>query len=299
MPKPVVGFIGLGIMGRPMAIRLLEAGYELVVYDIDSKPEEALVARSAERGVSPKDVASRARVIITMLPDTQDVEQVVFGLEGVLGGIQEGSTLIDMSTISPLMAKRIAETAANAGFEALDAPVSGGDVGAQKGTLSIMVGGKQETFDTMLPILRVLGKNIVLCGENGAGQIVKACNQILVGVTIAGLAEALTLGSKAGVDPAKIVQVLSGGLARCGVLENRGMRMAEGDFEPGFRCRLHYKDLRIAISAGQDYGVSLSVTAIVHEMFKEMVLSGRGEYDHSGLLSLVQDRASINARKPR
>jgi 2-hydroxy-3-oxopropionate reductase len=297
MPKPTIGFIGLGIMGRPMASRLLEAGYPLVVHDINPDPVEALAALGAERADSAKDVASRAQVIITMLPDTPDVTDVVFGAAGLLEGIQPGATYIDMSTVSPSVAVRIGRAAAEAGFEALDAPVSGGDVGAQQGTLSIMVGGRAAVFEAMRPILDVMGKNVVLCGENGAGQIVKACNQILVGITIAGVSEALTLGAKAGVDPAKIVQVLGGGLARCGVLENRGMRMVAGDFEPGFRCRLHYKDMRIAVAAGQDYDVPLAVTAIVHEMFKEMVTSGRGDYDHSGLLSLVEDRAAVKARK--
>jgi 2-hydroxy-3-oxopropionate reductase len=207
--------------------------------------------------------------------------------------------LIDMSTVAPSMAQRIGVAAKQGGFAALDAPVSGGDVGARQGTLSIMAGGTQETFNAVLPIFEVMGKRVTLCGGHGAGQTVKACNQILVGITIAGVAEALTLGAKAGVDPAKIVEVLGGGLGRCGVLENRGMRMVEGDFAPGFRCRLHYKDMRIAVSAGQDFGVPLPVSALVHELFKETVLSGRGELDHSALLTLVEDRAGIKVRKQK
>ncbi|MGA2111611.1 MAG: NAD(P)-dependent oxidoreductase [Anaerolineales bacterium] len=295
--KPTIGFIGLGIMGQPMAQRLLDAGYTLTVHDVDSERAKALVVKGALRGASAKDVSTRTQVIITMLPDTPDVDQVVFGPQGILEGIRPGATLIDMSSIAPSMSRRIAAAAERAGFAALDAPVSGGDVGAQQGTLSIMVGGDEKTFDRMLPILQVMGKRIILCGGPGAGQTVKVCNQILVGITLAGVAEALTLGAKAGVDPAKIVEVLSGGLARCGVLENRGMRMLEGDFAPGFRCRLHYKDLRIAIAAGQDYAVPLPTTALVHEMFKEMVLSERGDLDHSGLLTLVEDRAGIKVRR--
>ncbi len=297
MAKPVIGFIGLGIMGRPMAGRLIDAGYPLVVYDVNAAPVEALVGQGAQRGASPQDVASRSEVIITMLPDTPDVEQVVFGPQGILDGIRPGAIYIDMSTIAPKTAVRIGQTADERGFQALDAPVSGGDVGAQQGTLSIMVGGRAETFDAARPIFEVLGKNVVLCGDHGAGQIVKVCNQILVGVTIAGVAEALTLGARAGVDPAKIVQVLSAGLARCGVLENRGQRMIEGDFAPGFRSRLHYKDMRIAVATGQDYGVPLPVAGLVHELFKELVVSGRGDLDHSGLLTLIEDRAGIQARK--
>jgi 2-hydroxy-3-oxopropionate reductase len=297
MAETTIGFIGLGIMGRSMASRLLEAGYPLVVYDINPQAVGALAGQGAARGSSAADVAARSQVIITMLPDTPDVEQVVFGEQGVLEGIQPGAALIDMSTIAPAMAQRIAQAAEAAGFAALDAPVSGGDVGAQQGTLSIMVGGSVEAFEAVLPILQVMGRRVVLCGGPGAGQTVKACNQILVGITIAGVSEALALGAKAGVDPAKIVEVLSGGLARCGVLENRGARMIDGDFAPGFRSRLHYKDMRIAVASGQDYGVPLPLTALVHELFKEMVLAGRGDYDHSGLLTLVEDRAQVKARR--
>jgi 2-hydroxy-3-oxopropionate reductase len=282
-----------------MAGRLLEAGYVLVVYDIDTQRMEDLVAKGAQRGTSPQVVAAHAQVVITMLPDTPDVEQAVFGPQGVLEGIKPGMILIDMSTVAPSMAQRIGVAAKQGGFAALDAPVSGGDVGARQGTLSIMAGGTQETFNAVLPIFEVMGKRVTLCGGHGAGQTVKACNQILVGITIAGVAEALTLGAKAGVDPAKIVEVLGGGLGRCGVLENRGMRMVEGDFAPGFRCRLHYKDMRIAVSAGQDFGVPLPVSALVHELFKETVLSGRGELDHSALLTLVEDRAGIKVRKQK
>ena len=291
-----IGMIGLGIMGMPMAGRLIAAGYPLVVYDIKPGAADALVAQGAQPGASPRDVAARADVIITMLPDSAEVEQAVFGEDGVLAGIRKGALLVDMSSISPKTAQKIGAAAEERGFEALDAPVSGGDVGAKGGTLSIMVGGKEETFQKMLPVFEVLGKKITLCGGYGAGQIVKACNQVLVGITIAGVAEALTLGAKAGVDPAVIVQVLGGGLARCGVLENRGGRMVTGDFAPGFRSRLHYKDMRIAMAAGQDIGVPLPLASLVHDLFKEMVIKGRGELDHTGLLTLIEERASTQAR---
>jgi 2-hydroxy-3-oxopropionate reductase len=201
-----------------------------------------------------------------------------------------------MSTITPAAAVRVAGALSEKGMRCLDAPVSGGDVGAQQGTLSIMVGGEPADFQEVKPIFDVLGKSAVLCGPNGAGQTVKACNQVLVAVTIAGVSEALVLGAKAGVDPAKIVQVLSGGLARCGVLENRGQRMVQGDFEPGFRIRLHYKDLNIVRQTSKDYGVPLPTTAAVHELFTTAMSQDRQELDHSGLLTVIEDLAGIEAR---
>ncbi len=295
MAKPTIGFIGLGIMGRPMSRNLLNAGYALVVYDIVKAAVDEIVAAGATAGSSAKDVAARSDVIITMLPDTPDVEKVALGEDGVLAGARPGSIYVDMSTISPVMAEKVAKAGKEKGMRVLDAPVSGGDVGAQKGTLSIMVGGDEATFNEVLPIFQVMGK-ATLCGGNGAGQVVKACNQVLVGVTIAGVAEALTLGAKAGVDPAKIVEVLSGGLARCGVLENRGKRIVQRDFAPGFRCRLHYKDMRIIVDAAQAYGVPLPIASQVHELFKRMVVSGRGEYDHTGLITAIEELAGIEVK---
>jgi len=286
-----VGFIGLGIMGRPMARNLMQAGNRLIVLDRNPAPVAELTSLGAEVAESPGLLASGSDAVITMLPDTPDVEEVALGPGGVLSGIRPGALYLDMSTVSPMLAERISEAGAAKGAAILDAPVSGGEVGAQKATLSIMVGGEEGAFERALPLLQAMGKNIVHCGGPGAGQIVKACNQILVALTIEGVAEALTLGARAGVDPAKIVQVLGAGLARCGVLETRGPRMIAGDFAPGFRSRLHYKDLRIALAAGQAYQSPLPATAIVHEMFKQMVVSGRGELDHTGLLDLLQEWA--------
>ncbi len=297
MGERTIGFIGLGIMGRPMAKNLLNAGYDLVVHDINREPVKELVRLGASEAFSPKEVAAQSDMIITMLPDSPDVELVALGSDGIMEGIRPGSIYVDMSTISPTVAVRIAEAGAKKGVMVLDAPVSGGDVGAQKGTLSIMVGGDEETFKEILPIFQVMGKNIVLCGGNGAGQTVKACNQILIAITIEGIAEALVLGAKAGVDPAKIVQVLSAGAARCGILEIRGERIVNRDFQPGFRCRLHYKDLRIAMAAGQAHEVALPVTALVHEMFKQMTLSGRGDLDNSGLITFVEDLSQIQVKR--
>jgi 2-hydroxy-3-oxopropionate reductase len=294
--KPVIGFIGLGIMGKPMSRNLLRAGYSLVVYDVVPASVEAIVAEGAQAGASSSEVAGRADVVITMLPDSPDVEAAYLGPDGVLEGARAGTILVDMSTISPTMAIRVADAAAAKGCAMLDAPVSGGDVGAQKGTLSIMVGGDPETFARVEAILQVMGKP-VLCGEKGAGQIVKACNQILVAVTLVGMSEALVLGAKAGVDPEKIVQVLSGGLARCGVLETRGMRVVQRDFDPGFRIRLHYKDLNIIREAGRAYGVPLPASALAHELFGAAMAAGRGELDHSGVVTVVEDLARTEVRK--
>jgi 2-hydroxy-3-oxopropionate reductase len=290
-----IGFIGLGIMGRPMAENLIRAGHHLIVLDRNPARAAKLAALGANAADSPAAAASPSDVVITMLPDTPDVESVVFDDRGVFEGIRPDSLYIDMSTVSPMLAKRMAEEGAAKGILVLDAPVSGGEAGAEKAALSIMVGGEAEAFQRALPILQALGKSIVHCGGPGAGQIVKACNQILVALTIEGVAEALTLGTKAGLDPATIVQVLGAGLARCGILETRGTRMIAGDFAPGFRSRLHYKDLRIALAAGQAYECPLPGTSTAHEMFKQMVISGRGELDHTGLLDLLQGMARAGA----
>ena len=296
MAKPTIGFIGLGIMGRPMSKHLLAAGYELVVHDVNREAVADVVAAGASEAGSAKEAAEKSTLIITMLPDSPDVEAVALGAGGLVEGVSEGDIHVDMSTIAPSTALAVGEAMAQKGAKCLDAPVSGGDVGAQNATLSIMVGGDQDTFDKVLPVFEVMGKSVVLCGPLGAGQTVKACNQVLVAVTIAGVSEALTLGTKAGVDPIKIVQVLSGGLARCGVLENRGERMVQGDFDPGFRIRLHYKDLNIIMQTGNDYQVPLPVTSIVHELFNTAMGQGRGELDHSGLLTVIEDLAGIKAR---
>ena len=296
MAKPKIGFIGLGIMGRPMSKHLLAAGYELVVHDVVREAVADVVAAGATEAASSKEVAASSEVVITMLPDSPDVEAVALGADGIVEGIKSGSIYVDMSTIAPSVAVAVGDAMAAKGVKCLDAPVSGGDVGAQNAALSIMVGGGDETFDTVKPIFEKMGKNIVLCGPLGAGQTVKACNQVLVAVTIAGVSEALVLGAKAGVDPLKVVQVLSGGLARCGILENRGERMVNGDFDPGFRIRLHHKDLNIIERTGKDYDVPLPVTSVVHELFTKAMDTGKSELDHSGLLTVIEEMAGKEAR---
>jgi 2-hydroxy-3-oxopropionate reductase len=286
-----IGFIGLGVMGAPMARNLLEAGHELVVHSRSRGPVDELAAAGAQAADSPREVAERADVVVTMLPDSPAVRDVVLGEEGVLAGASSGDLLIDMSTIDPEVSIEVARAAGERGVGALDAPVSGGDVGAQKGTLSIMVGGEAADVERARPIFEVLGTTIVHVGGPGAGQVVKACNQVVVGITIAAVSEALVLGSKAGVDPAKILDVLGGGLAANRVMEMRRRNFLEHDFTPGFRIDLHHKDLGIALGAGEALGVPLPATAAVQQMMRSLRARGHGGDDHSGLIQLVEELA--------
>lgn len=296
MALPKIGFIGLGIMGRPMAKNLIKAGYSLVVYDIVPAGVEDVVTAGAQAAGSNKDVAAQSDVVITMLPDSPDVEAAMLGASGVFEGIRPGMTLIDMSSISPVTARKLAAMAAERGVDMLDAPVSGGDVGAINATLAIMCGGKQEVFDRCLPILQVMGKNITLVGEAGAGQVCKACNQIVVALTIDAVAEALVLAQKAGVDPAKVRQALMGGFAQSRILEVHGQRMLDRNFNPGFRVRLHIKDLNVALSAGREYGAALPGTAMVMEMLKSLGATGHLNDDHSAIARVIEGMAGIEVR---
>lgn len=296
MLKQQIGFIGLGIMGRPMAEHLLRAGYSLIVHNRNRAPVRELVTAGAGEAFSPKEVARRSQVIITMLPDSPDVELVALGDDGLIEGVSEGDIYVDMSTIAPSVAIKVTEAMAEKGVRCLDAPVSGGDVGAVNATLSIMVGGDEETFNEVLPIFETLGKTITLCGPRGAGQTVKACNQIQVALNIVGMAEALVLGTKAGVDPAIIVKVLSGGYAQSRVMDVRGERVTRGDFEPGFKSRFHLKDLTIIMKTGNDYSVPLPVTGLVHELFAAMLTAGRGDLDHTGVITVLEDLAGVQVR---
>jgi len=288
-----VGFIGLGIMGQPMARNLLRAGYRVVVRDIVATAVEALVAEGAERGGSPRDVAERTDILITMLPDSPEVEAVYGGVDGALEAARPGWLAIDMSSISPRVAREMAERAAAAGAAMLDAPVSGGDKGAIAGTLSIMVGGTAADFERALPVLQALGKTIVHVGPSGAGQVAKVCNQVVVAVVIEAVSEALVLGAKAGVDPARIADVLQGGLAATKVLEMRRDNILGGRFDPGFRIRLHLKDLKNALDLAREAGVVLPAAAGVEQLMQRARIAGRGELDHSGLVTVLEDLAEI------
>jgi 2-hydroxy-3-oxopropionate reductase len=296
MSKPIIGFIGLGIMGAPMTRNLLRAGYELVVHDLNRTAVEAAVAAGAAPATSPREIAQRSQVVITMLPDSPDVERVALGPDGLAEGLAAGSIYADMSSIASSVAIKVAQALGQRGVRCLDAPVSGGEVGAINATLSIMVGGDAATFEEMRPIFVALGKTIILCGPNGAGQIVKACNQIQVALNFVGMAEALVLGAKAGVDPAIIIQVLSGGYAQTRVMDVRGPRVIRGDFQPGFKSRFHYKDLNIIMKTANDYGVPLPATGLVHELFAAMLAAGRGDLDHSGIITVLEDLAGVQAR---
>jgi len=291
MPE-TIGFIGLGVMGVPMAHNLVNAGHQLVVHDHGRAPVEELAAAGAEAASSSREVAERSDVIITMLPDSPAVEAVVYGDEGVLAGASEGDLLVDMSTIHPTVSAAVAKAAGELGVAALDAPVSGGDVGAQQGTLSIMVGGEADDFERARPLFEVLGKTVVHVGGPGAGQVVKACNQVVVAVTIAAVSEALVLGDKAGVEPGVILDVLGGGLAANRVMEMRRRNFLEHDFTPGFRIDLHHKDLNIALETGDAFGVPLPVTALVQQYLRTLRAKGHGGDDHSGMLQLVEELAA-------
>jgi len=284
-----IGFVGLGIMGGPMAKNLMEADYELVLYNRTKEKAEEIAGDGATVADSPREVAENSDIIITMLPDSPQVEVILAGEGGVLEGLGEGSLVVDMSTISPVVTKVLAEKVEERGASMLDAPVSGGDVGAQQGELSIMVGGSEEDFERARPLFDVMGKAATHVGPVGAGQVVKACNQIVVALTIEAVSEALVLGSKAGVKPEKVVEALSGGLAGSAVMEAKKEKFFDHDFDPGFRVELHHKDLGIALAAGREYGVTLPVTAIVDQMLQDLRMRGRGDRDHSALLTLIED----------
>lgn len=289
MAEGKIGFVGLGIMGKPMAKNLIKAGHELVVYAGSSNADE-LKDEGAETADSYKAIAEACDIVITCLPASSEVEEVYRGDEGLLAGASEGDLLVDMSTISPLVTKQLAREADEKGVRTLDAPISGGEPGAISGDLALMVGGAEEDFERAKPLFEPLGTPTHV-GEAGSGQIVKACNQIIVGIVIEGVSEALVLGSKAGVDPAKIIEAVSGGLAGTKVMEQKREKMLEHDFEPGFRSALHHKDLGIALATAREVGVALPVTALVDQMLQELQAKGRGDLDHSALLTSIEDAA--------
>jgi 2-hydroxy-3-oxopropionate reductase len=241
-------------------------------------------------------VAARSDVIISMVPDSPDVEKVALGEDGIIQAARDGHIYVDMSTIAPGTAIHVAEELGKKGVRCLDAPVSGGEVGARDARLSIMVGGPEDLFNEVLPILEIMGQTVTLCGPNGAGQTVKACNQIQVALNFVGMAEALVLGAKAGVDPAIVVRVLSGGYAQTRVMDVRGPKIIKGEFEPGFKSRFHYKDLNIIMETAKDLQVALPATAIAHELFTSLLALGRGDLDHSGVITIIEDLAGVQAR---
>jgi 2-hydroxy-3-oxopropionate reductase len=297
MANPRIGFIGLGIMGKPMARNLMKAGYPLVLYNRSRGAMDELSKEGAQVAASSQEVAASSEILITMLPDSPDAELVYAGKNGVFAGAQAGMLLIDMSSISPVVTRNLAGEAEKRGLDMIDAPVSGGEAGAISATLSIMIGGKATAVDRAMPIFQTLGKNIVHVGDAGAGQVTKAANQMVVGTTIAIVSEALVLSAKAGVDPAKVRQALLGGFAQSKILEAHGQKMLDRNFKPGFRIRLHEKDMKIALSTGSEYGVPLMVTSQVAQLMTAMRSMGNGDLDHSGLVKFVEEVAKTELGK--
>jgi 2-hydroxy-3-oxopropionate reductase len=290
-----IGFIGLGLMGRPMARNLLKAGYPLVVHSRSRGPVDELVAAGAGAASSPADIARQATRIITMVPDSPDVEQVLDGPDGVFSAVQKGTIIIDMSSIAPAAARRLATRAASLGAAMLDAPVSGGDIGAAAGTLSIMVGGDAGAFAAVRPILDVMGnpEKVVRIGESGAGQLCKLCNQMVIGGTLVAVAEALALARKAGVDAGKVREALLGGFASSRVLEVHGERALKGTYKPGFKTHLYAKDMRNVIATLAEHDTAAPVTAVVQQLLHATMAAGHGEDDNSVMAKTVFELAGL------
>lgn len=288
-----IGFIGLGIMGRPMALNLKQAGGKLFVHARRAESMEPLAAAGAITCASPAEVARQADVIFTMVADTPDVEQVILGENGVLDGVRAGSLVVDMSTVSPAATRAIAERLRAHGVEMLDAPVSGGEAGAINGTLSIMVGGGEQAFARTLPLFEAMGKNVVHVGGNGAGQVCKSCNQVVIGHTIAGVGESMLLARASGVDPAKVREALLGGFANSKVLEVHGQRMIDGNYEPGFKARLHQKDMRIVMEAAHALGLALPGAAQVAQYLNALMGRGLGELDSAAIYRVQEDASGL------
>ncbi|MGQ5515091.1 NAD(P)-dependent oxidoreductase [Halococcus saccharolyticus] len=296
MAPNTVGFVGLGIMGLPMSKNLVDAGYEVVGHNRSPEPVDELVDHGGERADTPQTVAERTDTVITCLPDSPVVESIVRDDDGVLAGLSEGMTVIDMSTISPTVTEELAADIDEAGANMLDAPISGGEEGAIDGTLSIMVGGDETVLAEHEDLFEVMGETVTHCGSHGAGQTTKACNQIVVAAQMVGVSEALVFASKAGADLEAVVEAISGGAAGCWTLDNRAPRMIQGNFDPGFFASYQYKDLRIATDAGEAFGAPMPQTEIAHELYKAMETTDRGRDDNSGVMQIIEDLAGEEAR---
>jgi 2-hydroxy-3-oxopropionate reductase len=290
----VIGFIGLGIMGRPMARNLLKAGYSLVVHSRSQGPVDEIVKAGAKAAASAMDVAAQCDVLLTMLPNSPDVELVALGPNGIIEGARRGLIFADMSTISPIVSQKIAKALEPKGVAMLDAPVSGGEKGAIDGALSIMVGGDKGVFERVLPIFQAMGKTITLLGPLGFGGFTKLANQIIVAVNLTALAEALTLGKKAGLDRDLLLTALAGGLAGSKCLEQKRANYVSNTYNPGFKVDLHYKDLGLIMESARALGVPLPATAVVQELFNALRVKGRGGLDHSGVITLLEDLAGAS-----
>lgn len=294
--KETLGFIGLGIMGKPMVANLVNAGYAVHVHSRSSVDVDQAARAGAIAQACALDVARQADIVITMLPDTPHVREVVLGEAGIIHAMTAGKVVIDMSTISSVATREIADALAQAGAYMLDAPVSGGEKGAIDGTLSIMVGGEAQTFDRCRAIFETLGKRVTHVGGNSAGQVVKSCNQVLAAATVLAMGEALALGTKAGVDPQKIVDVLSNGAARCWALEVRAPEVLRGNFDPGFKSKLQYKDLGLALELSRGIDAPMPLAGIVHEFYKSAIAQGLGEEDHTAVIRIIEQMAAVEIR---
>jgi 2-hydroxy-3-oxopropionate reductase len=296
MADQTIGFVGLGIMGAPMAKNLLDAGYTVVGHNRSQDPVDEHVAAGGEAAATPKEAAERADVLVMCLPDSDVVAEVMRKEDGVLAGLSGGEVVVDTSTISPTVTEELAAEVRERGANMLDAPISGGESGAIEATLSIMVGGDEDVLDEVRPVLEAMGETITHCGDNGAGQVTKACNQIVVAGSMVAISEALVFAHKADADLQAVVDAISGGAAGCWALDNRAPSMIRGDFDPGFFASYQYKDLRIATDAGEAYGSPMPQTELAHELYKSMEQTGRGMDDNSGVMQVIEDLAGTEAR---
>ncbi len=292
-----IGFIGLGIMGKPMSKNLLKAGHQLVIFDINEDAVAEMKQAGAEVGSSPKDVASKTNIIITMLPNSPQVKAVVLGKDGVIEGAQKGSIVVDMSSIAPLVSREVSEALAQKGIRMLDAPVSGGQPKAIDGSLAIMVGGTQADFDEILPIFKAMGSSAVLTGDIGAGNVTKLANQIIVAVNIAAVSEALVMATKAGVDPELVYKAIRGGLAGSTVLDAKAPLMVDRKFNPGFRINLHIKDLGNVLETSHEIGVPLPLSAAVMEIMQALKVDGMGDLDHGAIVRFYEKLAHVEVKR--
>jgi 2-hydroxy-3-oxopropionate reductase len=292
-----IGFIGLGIMGKPMSKNLLKAGYELVVCDVVKAAVDEVVAAGAKAAANPKEVAKHTDIIITMLPNSPQVKDVVLGENGVIEGANPGSVVIDMSSIAPLVSREVSARLAAKGVEMLDAPVSGGQPKAIDGTLSVMVGGKQAVFDKYFPVMKAMAGSVVLTGSIGAGNVTKLANQIIVALNIAAMSEALVLATKAGVEPELVYNAIRGGLAGSTVLDAKAPLVMDRKFNPGFRINLHIKDLQNVLDTSHEVGVSLPLTAAVMEIMQALKVDGKGDNDHGGLIQYYEKMANVEVKR--
>ena len=295
--KEKIGFVGLGIMGKPMASNMLEADYSVNAYDLISENLNSLAEKGAGISSSPKEVAENSDVIIVMVQNSPQSENAILGENGILNGATKGNLIIDMSSISPLVSQKIAKECEKKGVEFIDAPVSGGEPGAIEGTLAIMVGGNSSSFERSKPIFEILGSSSVLCGDIGAGNFTKLANQIIVGANIHALSEALVLTTKAGLDPETVFTAIKGGLAGSNVMNAKAPMMFNRNFDPGFRIELHLKDITNAIQTANELNVPLQVTANLHQVLTSLVLNGKGKLDHSGILQFVEDQSTVEVKK--